>query len=267
MIVRFMLRPARLKPVFVALLAFTAATLGLLHAVPAPAPVAVAPLAGPAKRLLTADEIQRVRVREMPRGDKLARFEVLPGAKLAARDAGIITSGELKSLTRAELAIRVLTFPVNTAAKQHVKIVADPTPLVEYRQKVNHPLVASCASAACHGGKNGGALLLFGDPEKEDAALTNFVILQKFEKTIDAKPKSMIDRISPAKSLLLPYMLPREISRTPHPIVPGFTSAARGADDPVYIAASTWMGRTLIPIAPSYDDVDLTTPAPKPAAP
>jgi hypothetical protein len=111
----------------------------------------------------------------------------------------------------------------------------------------------------------GGNLLLFPDPAKEEQALTNFVVFQKFEKRVDGAQRSMLDRTNPDASLLLGYMLSPEISRTPHPTVQGFKAAARSKTDPVYLATANWMGKTLIPVAAQYDDIDLTAPAPPPA--
>jgi hypothetical protein len=235
---------------------------------PATAPVTTGGGVGPAKRLLTPEEITLVRLREMPRGDKTIKLQVLPTAKIAARDAGVINDVEFKSITLPELAMRILdSNNAPPALKQQVKVLSDPAPLVEYRQKVNKVLVASCASAACHGGNQGGNLLLFPDPQKEDQVLTNFVVLQKFEKKVEGAVRSMLDRNNPEASLLLGYMLNPETSRTPHPKVEGFKAAARTVREPAYVAAMNWMGKSLIPIAAPYGDIDLTAPAPKPAAP
>jgi len=231
-------------------------------------PVAAGPKIGPAIRTLTADEIQLVRMREMhPQGDKTVKLQVPPPTKVAARNAGVITAEEFKTITMPELGLRILNSPdAPPALKAQIKLMSDPVPLTEFRQKVNKPLVASCATAACHGGNLGGNMLLYPDPTKEEQALTNFVVFQKFEKTVDGTQRSMLDRTTPEASLLLAYMLPPELSRAPHPTVAGFKPAApRGKTDPIYLATLHWMGQTLIPVAAQYTDIDLTAPAPPPA--
>jgi hypothetical protein len=227
-----------------------------------PATVPVAVSHGPAKRTLTPEEIQLVRLREMKPGDKTARIQVPQELRKKAVDAGLITAAELRTIPPAELGMRILKSE-NEAMRNDVKIQTDPAPLAEFRLKVNKPLVAGCASAACHGQAQAGGFALFPDPAREEQALSNLVILQK-HKSADGQ-REMLNRTQPDASLLLGYMLPPEVSpKAPHPMLKEYKGMVRTVQDPVFVATRKWLSDSLVPYPPSYDDIDLTAD-PKPA--
>jgi hypothetical protein len=231
---------------------------------PSPATAAVAKT-GPANRMLTADEIQLVRMRELPENDRSIKLSIPASAKQAALDAGIIQKEELRNIPLQEVAMRILKDRDSPPAlRKQIKLVGDPAPITEFRQRINKPLLTGCATAACHGDKTTTAFRLFSPPDREEASLTNFVILQKYEKQVDGVQRSMLNRTQPQASLLLGYMLPAEISRVPHPEVAAYKGAVKTTQDVNFLAVGEWMGKSLIPVPPSYDDIDLTT---APAAP
>lgn len=215
----------------------------------------------PAKRLLTADEIQIVRQREMRPGDRTVKMQLPPELKKAAAAAGVITQAEIRTIAPMELATRVLK-ENNPDLTRLVKFQTDPIPLTEYRQKINRFIVSGCASTACHSPQKGGKFVLFAPFDKEEAALTNFVILQKWEGMADGAQRPMINRTQVGVSLLLGYMLPPEASKLPHPIVPGYKGIVRTVADPTYTAVTKWMGETLSPTTSTYEDIDLAVPPP-----
>ena len=231
---------------------------------PATGPAAK-PLAGPAKRVLTPDEVQLVRLREMwP--DEQVKVKAPNSLKKDALAAGLLTPQQ-RNLREVDVALLVLRQGSPELQKQ-VKITSDPVALADYRNKINKVVISGCATNTCHGGPSAGRLVLFASSanaaQGEAADLTNFVVLQKFEGNGGGVQRAMIDRTSPLNSLLLGFMLPAKDNKVAHPEVPGFKSATRGPTDPTFVAAREWMGRTLIAVAPNYDDIDLTQ-EPKPA--
>jgi hypothetical protein len=111
--------------------------------------------------VLTPDEVQLVRAREMqPDRDKL-RIQAPPTLKRKAMDAGLITAAEMRSMPVQELALLVLRKGTPELQKE-VRIQNDPAALMEYRTKINKAVVSGCATATCHGSPDGiGRLTLF----------------------------------------------------------------------------------------------------------
>jgi hypothetical protein len=235
---------------------------------PATPPAATTPAVaavGPAKRMLTAEEITTVRLREMQDNDRGIKLQITPPVKKAAFEAGLLTAEENRFMQLPDVAMKILKDPTAPVGlKKQVKITGDPTSLNDFRQKINKPLVAGCAAAACHGDNTKTNFRLFSPPEKEEAALTNFVILNKYVKTTDGIERSMINRTQPLASLLLGYIMPPDLARVPHPAVPGYKGLVKTAQDPPFVMALDWMGKTLIPGPVTYDDIDLMAPAPAP---
>ncbi|HEX8915248.1 MAG TPA: hypothetical protein VF796_23045 [Humisphaera sp.] len=243
----------------------------------APAPATQPPAAAPAKpklgpptRLLTAEEMQKVRIRELKRNEPPLKIQIPNDARKKVVDAGLLSAPQAKAMQNPELAMFLIEKGGDLASL--AKVQSDPAGILEYRTKINKALLTGCAAAACHGGPQGGNLILFGQPEKEDTVLTNFVTLQKIEKDTKGVRSLMVDRLHPEQSLLLNYLLPLGTAQTPHPKVDGFRPlAVRGADDPVYQTMKTWMAQTLKVLPDEtprvYDDIDLTAPAPDPKKP
>ncbi|MDB5296085.1 MAG: hypothetical protein JWO31_2068 [Phycisphaerales bacterium] len=222
-----------------------------------------------AKRQVTPDEIQLVRQRELKANEKI-RMLVPPDLKKKIVEAGLKTAAEARAMSQPDIGLLVIA-QGTPEMRREVKISADPVGVMDYRSKVNRSIVSGCASAACHGGDKGGKLVLFAPAENEAAAITNFVVLQKFERKNDGVLRPMVDRTQPLNSLLLSYLLPPNQSpRAPHPDVQGYKGMVKSSTDPVFVAAQEWMGRTLSANTPNYDDIDLSQdpkPAPdKPAA-
>jgi hypothetical protein len=212
--------------------------------------------------MLTPEEIQLVRVREMVPGEKV-RMQIPPAVRKKAVAAGLLTTKDLATIQDTELAVLVFE-KGEPELQREIKVVGEPAALSAYRTKVNRALVSGCATAACHGGPAGGRLLLYGPANKEQTDLTNFVILQKFEGQAGGVPRYMIDRTQPLNSLLLGYLLPPTATKVAHPDVQGFRPLAKSATDPTFVAVRDWMGKTLSAKVPNYDDIDLTQGA-KPA--
>lgn len=229
---------------------------------PATQPAEKAAPAGPAIRTLTPEEVQTVRIREMKPGEKL-RATVPPALRKDIVAAGLVPANQIGRLSVPDLAALVLA-QGTPAMKEQVKILSDPASLTDYKMRVNKILVTGCAAANCHGSDQSKSFRLFAQTNDDASVLSNFVILQKTDRTIDNVRRLMIDRANPRSSLLLAYMLPPTISQLPHPEVPGFKPVVKTANDPGFVATADWITNSLkVILADGYGDIDLTKPPPE----
>ncbi len=138
-----------------------------------------------------------------------------------------------------------------------VRVRTDPEPLARFRREIHNTYVVSyCAAARCHGGTEGGDLILFRDARRPEAqAYTNFFILSQYEN----QHGRMINRNDPARSLLLQYGLERRAAQTPHPEVPGWRPQFHSTDAERFRVIADWIS-TLYPNPPANYDIDYTPP-------
>ena len=64
---------------------------------------------------------------------------------------------------------------------------------------------------------------LFTEPKDETTALTDYLILQEYQKKIGDRDYEMIDRLHPEDSLLVQFALPEKMARVTHPKAAGYT--------------------------------------------
>jgi hypothetical protein len=215
-------------------------------------------------RLLNADEINIIRQKEMLLGDPKVqiRFQNEVAKKFLA--TGDRDAEAFRQLSPVDQATEILDHGDPRLAND-VRLLTDPTPLVDFKQKIYPIIASSCASTACHGGNKGGDFGLYAG-EGPAAIYTNFYILQTYTKTINGVQYSMMDRNQPGRSLLLQFMLPSNVSDTPHPEVPNFRPRLHSRTDAPYKTIEDWLGKTLNPIAPNYGiKVSTKLPASQPS--
>lgn len=217
-------------------------------------------------KLLTAEDVNRVRQEELRRTDSRARFQFRNDVEkrfLASNRAHTLV--EWRALSPLQRAILILD-EGDPSLRTDVYVTTDPGSILEYRRLVQPVALATCATAACHGGSLGGRLVLNTTAETNEAATyTNFYILQRYSETVQAAAGDkqsvfggsatyqMIDRTHPEDSLFLQYGLPRGVAKIPHPDVAAFRPAFnRGREDTKYQAIWRWIGQTLAPIEPNY---------------
>lgn len=125
------------------------------------------------------------------------------------------------------------------AAKFYKDIIVrdEPKALSDFRQTYYPTLVLrSCGS--CHGdGKAAGLYVITHNAAREDVAYTNFLILTR----TGTRGEPMIDRATPADSLLLQYGLPRDQAKFPHPDVKGFKPYFNNTKDASFTNAADWI--------------------------
>lgn len=222
-------------------------------------------VAGPAIRTATPEEIQIVRIKEMKPGEKLRVAPIPPAVRKQLLDAGIVTPAEIGKMQPPDLAAVILERGTD-AMKAEVKFLSDPVAMADYKLKVNKIVISGCAASNCHGAADSKTLRLFNGTD-EASVYSNFIILQRTEKTIDGVQRLMIDRANPNNSLLLSFMLPTNLTRVPHPETQGFKPPAKSVNDPGFIAATEWVTRTLNITPPDYSGIDLSQPPPEKPAP
>jgi hypothetical protein len=219
------------------------------------------------RRLLNTDEINIIRQKEMPADDPkvVIRFENQVVKKYLA--TGNKNAAEFAKMTPEAQALEILTDGTPEMRKD-VKVMTDPTPMIEFKSKVMPVIALGCGSPACHGGAKGGDFALF--PANNTAGTyTNFYILQTYTTNVAGTSYAVIDRVTPDRSLVLQYGLPVAVGQPPHPAVTGFRPKFKSTDDPAYITMLNYI-KALPAIAPDYGiDVSpkLAVPATQPVAP
>ena len=131
-------------------------------------------------------------------------------------------------------------------------------------------IVNNCATSRCHGGSEAGRLRLCNKRPGTDAAVyTNFLILERYRMS---DGRALINYDEPAKSPLLEMALPRDPSRTSHPVVPAAEGHGdlwrpffRSASDAKFAKAEEWI-KALYRPRPDYP-IQYTPPAPLAAQP
>jgi len=206
--------------------------------------------------LLTREDVYRIRLYELRRGDKVAiefRDKALDRFIESMRGVGIFAEpdGErrFRAVPRVDQA-RYILGNTNRESKirQDILIKTDPKVMSTFRSRI-WPIVAKgCASSLCHGGTKGaGRLVFFNVPLRDDRiAYTNFFILQGWE----VQGRKLIKRDNPEMSLLLQYGLPPKLARLPHPgpMEPLF----RSTQDRTYRTILDWIRSLRYPLPGEY---------------
>jgi hypothetical protein len=230
---------------------------------PAPAVAAAPPLE---RRLLTDDEINIIRQKEMKADDAKVKVKLENGVAKKYLATGGHDAAAFNKLSAEGQALEILANGTPEMAKD-VRITTDPAPLADFKTRV-YPLIASgCASTACHGGMKAGNLSFF--PKETTAGLyTDFYILQTYSTTIDGTKYLLMDRDVPKHSLVLQYGLPQSVGIPPHPKVPGFRPRFKSDSDQPFADVSDWLTTSLQLPQPDYGiKVSAKLPATQPTAP
>lgn len=226
--------------------------------------------------LLTPDQINLIKVYELD----LARLPrlMIPRQtveKLLAKYADhplIPTTREGREAFLAAPESTILDVMFRVRAKEfygQVQVLGQPRSMEFFRDKIHAGwLINNCATSRCHGGPEGGRLMLTNRRPNSDASLyTNFLILDRF-RTRDGRP--LINADNPASSLLLQMGLPRDDAAFPHPPARGWTPIFSSRDARRYQETVEWIGMLYRP-RPDYP-IEYTPPgealrpAPAPAA-
>lgn len=205
------------------------------------------------KRMVSREEINQIRQIEWRPDVESLPVAIRPDAKrkfLAANPD--ITPADFNAMTSEQQA--ALMLQKGTAeVKRGITITRDPASVVNFKKSVIRVIIQGCASNACHGSTKAGSFQLFLPATNETVVYTDFLILQEYTTH---KGKFLIDRVNPENSLLLQYMLPSALTKTPHPAVQGFRPPVRTVDAPAYQQVLQWING--MPSAPAHYDIDLS---------
>jgi hypothetical protein len=132
--------------------------------------------------------------------------------------------------------------------RRDVRIVSDPSSMLDYRRSVQPLMLQSCATSNCHGAAGAGGLMFFSPADNENVSYTNFFILQTYSRKATEQPgpfgageQRRIDRVAPVRSLLLQYGLPVSIADRDHPKISGYRPVFRNRDDNAYGRLFEWI--------------------------
>ncbi len=210
------------------------------------------------RRLLTPEQINIIRQEELTREDRDIRVRFDKDVKRRFTAASNQEYNRFNSLPTVEQALAILDG--DPELRQDVHIVNDPRAIMEFKV-VQRTLLAGCAASGCHGGVQGGGLILFSPASTEAATYTNFYILQQYVRTVQAPAdmfgggeveRRLINRTNPDQSLLLQYSLPTDVSEFDHPEVQGYRGLFKDRRDRRYEQILNWIRNTLRPTTPNY---------------
>ncbi|MFO0973749.1 MAG: hypothetical protein U1A27_09965 [Phycisphaerae bacterium] len=122
-----------------------------------------------------------------------------------------------------------------------IEVQKDPDVMVEFRRRVQPVIINNCATAACHGNADvtESRMRLYNDPRRSETnTYANFLTLREW--SVGGMPLLNHDR--PADSLLLSYMLKRDLTRHPHPQSRGFRAMLLHEGSTQQRAIETWIG-------------------------
>ncbi|HHH75922.1 MAG TPA: hypothetical protein ENL03_02715 [Phycisphaerae bacterium] len=141
--------------------------------------------------------------------------------------------------------------PADSHFRDDIIIKSDPDFMKEFVRDIWPTVSSSCASVKCHGGKKakGGLKLFRIAGNTVNVRYTNFILLDGIRTH---KKKALINRGIPDESVLLQYLLPKDIQAVKHPfpIKAAFTSKK----DRKYMMMHNWIkGLKYFPKHPDYN--------------
>ena len=229
--------------------------------------------------LLTDSQINRVKLAELQSAEAFTdrpprvRFENRVVQRFVDTQPNL-NFREFNDANDVDKALYLLANAPEEAMVDDVVVATDPVSISTFRQNIHTALLETCATAACHGGREpmGGFLLYDG---RDDATIyTNFVTMSLAEATVEDPSggafggdgtlvRSMIDRNDTDSSLLLQYLLPADQVRYPHPAVEGFRPRFQNPNDQWFQGVRNWIGGELKRPRPEYR-IDFTPPGQTP---
>jgi tetratricopeptide (TPR) repeat protein len=215
------------------------------------------------RKLLTANEINKIRQEELRATDTAVRFNFTNDVK--KRWATLMNKeiGYLNAMRPLDQALAILdgNYPEGVHLSDDVRVLSDPASIRDYRNLIQPIIMSGCATSGCHGGPNGGKFILYTLTDNAEAVTyTNFYILTQYTKKIGSPTpgvfgsgeRRMIDRGQANLSLLVQYGLPPEIAEFDHPSVRNFRPVFHTLQDQDLRRFVTWMNDSLRPMNPDY---------------
>ncbi|HEX3356646.1 MAG TPA: hypothetical protein VHS31_06650 [Tepidisphaeraceae bacterium] len=211
------------------------------------------------QRLLSNNDINIMRQKELLPGDHVnVRFENNVDRRFV--EYAKLPFNQFNALLPVDKALMILAQGDETM-KPSVKILNDPDSIVVYRRTVEPSVLNGCAASNCHGGPNGGSLILYNPADNEAKSYTNLYILSRYKMKLDnaknagtfvSSMHKMINRGEGVQSILAQLSLPPQISALYHPSVPGYKGIFNNALDPRFRQIVEWMDHSLKQDEPDY---------------
>jgi hypothetical protein len=231
------------------------------------APATTATTAIDPRNLLAADDIKAIRQLELKSTDTHVRINFAKDVKKRFAAAQNMRVQDFNALPQFEQ-LRAILADGTDDMKRDVRIVSDPSSILEFRRSIQPLLLQSCATSGCHGAAGAGGLMFFTPGDGENVAYTNFYILQTYSRKLAEEQGPfgsgelrLIDRVRPQRSLILQYGLPASIADEDHPKVSGYRPVFRSRDDNAYRRVADWITDGLVhPMNGNYG-IHYTPPA------
>ncbi len=177
-------------------------------------------------RILTDDEVQRIRRAELLRDDR-ARIRIdrqLLKDFFDAKRAGGGLNRDRKSffsLRPIEKALLLLSSE-EPRFTEGVTVITDPERMRVFTRDISPLIAKNCATVECHGGGGPSEFQIYGGRVRDNVAYTNFLAIH--ERSVGEQ--KLINRNAPEKSLVLTYGLPPQPGaddlKHPIPIRPAY---------------------------------------------
>lgn len=204
---------------------------------------------------LSPEQIQIIKQGELSETDTRVNISFKNNVQKKYHDTDPNTGMNYTQFLRQPAVVRALMIIRNGGDElaKDVEVINDPATMLAFRRDVLPIVLNGCATSSCHGGNNEStrefALITpaAGTPE----VYTNYYLLHSYKKNISSgslegffnpEQAMMIDRLNPAKSLLLQYGLPSQLVDYKHPNVRGYNGIfPRGREDPKYRTIENWI--------------------------
>jgi hypothetical protein len=219
------------------------------------------PAAAP-RRVLSAEDINTIRQKELRSSDTAVRITFQGDVKRRFADKENMPFTEFNRLPPLQQAFQIID-DGDEQMRQQVRIVSDPSAITEYKRLVQPLILSNCATAACHGGPAGGKFQLYAPADSDAVTYTNFYILTQYARGAEGpnsggvfggSSRRLIERGAGDRSLLANYGLPVTVAEYDHPDVGGkpIQPIFRNKQDPRYEQIVNWMNKTLTPVWPTF---------------
>jgi hypothetical protein len=218
-----------------------------------------APLAPGERRLLSSEDVQKIRRLELKRGDT-ARVQIPQDVKRNFAAQNGLSFPQFNAKPPVEQALEILE-KGNDDMREKIRVLSDPESLTEFKS-LQRNIVQGCATNNCHGPQAAAGNFVLYSPDSDPATYTNFYILTHTAKKIGQNTggpfggpseREMIDRGNGKDSLLAQYALPPSKSEHPHPKAGNYHGVYSGPEDARYKKLIAWMNSVLKPVPPAPD--------------
>src|SRR5205823_11483949 len=140
-----------------------------------------APAAPGERRLLTADDVQKIRRFELKHGDT-ARIQIPQEVRRNFVAKNGLNYSQFNSKPAVEQALEILD-KGDDDMRDKIRILSDPEAITQFKG-LQRNIVQGCATNNCHGPQTQAANFVLYSPDSDPATYTNFYILTHTSKKV-----------------------------------------------------------------------------------